>query len=321
MALNLRQFGGVQLMRAAADGEQAWNFGLVDMPEERRKEFRLLRDVAPHLAGTWDGKTSISLFAAAKQVDKGSLGGIGKFLPAQNQPRGTCVGRGASGAANILQCVQIALLGSPQRFRPVSHAVVYGEARQLGGIRGNSDGAMGADAAKAFNKWGCVYQEEANDTSYLNDDVAVRWGAGRNGVWVPEEIMRLGADNLIVDIASVRLAQQAADLIANGYPLTVASMQGFTMTRDRQGFCSPKGEWAHQMHFGAVVNIDGRKGFGCAQSWGDNTPDGPTLPECPDYVFGVDWDVAGRMLAQGDSMALSNMQGWPAQPMPIDWMW
>src|SRR5262249_1922149 len=180
-------------------------------------------------------------------------------------------------------------------------------------ILGPEDGSIGAYAAKWVHEYGLETLDEVHDT-YDSDRLAVEWGMGG----VPRAVSDLGKDNLVKDVTQVGSAQQAADLISNGYPVAVCSDQGFTMERDAGGVCAPRGVWNHCMYFAAVVVLpDGRRVFGCGQSWGANVPGGPLLWHCPDYVFGVEWDVADRMLRQQDSLALSGLEGWPAQV--LDW--
>ena len=81
----------------------------------------------------------------------------------------------------------------------------------------------------------------------------------------------------------MRSFAEAAAAIRNGYPVAVCSGQGFTMTRDRDGFCLPRGSWGHCMCFIGVA-VGRRPGLCCLQSWGPNTPDGPieallTIPD------------------------------------------
>jgi hypothetical protein len=48
------------------------------------------------------------------------------------------------------------------------------------------------------------------------------------------------------------------------------------------------------------------------QSWGQNTPSGPTTLGQPDNSFWADWSVVDSMLRQGDSFAISAYDGFPA---------
>lgn len=287
----------------AQSDELMWDFGrrTAAAPENAR----LMEVARPSLSGRWDGQSTISLFQAATKIRH--HGPAGDYIPAQWQPRGTCVGRGGSGLLNQLQCGLI-LAGSAATFHPVSHAFMYAMARMYyNDLHSWQDGAVGQGALLGAAKWGVGYQEEVGDIDYFKDDIAANWAY--NGI--PAAKLAVGSDNMVKDAALVTSCEVLADLIASGGGLTVASNVGFTMTRDSEGFCTRKGSWNHQMHIGLVTKTArGRKGFGIAQSWGKNTPSGPTLPGAPDYVFGADWDVVQSMLSQRDSMGCTVFDGW-----------
>jgi hypothetical protein len=262
-------------------------------------------DAAAHLAGAGASKT-VLLSDAARRV-------TGAHLPAQKQLRGTCVSRGFARAVDYLQCVQIALGHRPEQYASISHAAVYGMAREIGHDLSTEDGAVGAWAAQAVSEWGVVTNADAHDRDQDDDALAVDWGA--HGC--PSAIKELARHHLVATASLVKTPDEARDALVNGYPLAVCSDQGFTMTRDASGLCRPRGSWNHCMMWSGYR--DDRRQFLVEQSWGPNCPDGPTGDlDIPDNAFWIDWDTAARMLAQGDSFALSHFQGFPAQT--LDWL-
>lgn len=338
MALDLRQFGGTAIVApregvyaAAApldaydlkeamanpdDACVAWNFG-IDLAHPHRQ------GMAPDLWSThqanvsdrafatlplkeWDGKTSTRRMAMTKKIKH--HGRAGTFLPAQFQPRGTCVGRGASGAINVFQAL-LCLQGWPFVWKAVSHAWCYAGSRMYYNDLGSFDGASGKGAFEWCREKGVCYQQESGDTDYFKDDVAAAWA--RRGI--PTNIIELGRDNPLTDAFPVTSAKKAADVLFSGGAVTVASSRGFSMRRDSDGVCAPSGRWDHQMHFVDVsVTSKGRKKFECVQSWGEDGGGltGPSPEEQPNYVFSVDWDVADAMLRVGDSMGGMSFEGW-----------
>jgi hypothetical protein len=259
---------------------------------------------APHLLGTGVGK-SVLLSDAARKV-------TGRHLPAQQQPRGTCVSRGWSRSVDYLQCVLIAS-GSPLEYRSISHAAVYGMAREIGGDLSYQDGAVGAWAARAVSEWGTVTNDDAKDRDAGYDDLAVEWGARG----VPQAVKELARKHLVRTVSLVTSAEQARDALCNGYPVSCCSDQGFTMARDQSGRCTPEGSWSHCMMWSGYR--DDRRQFLVEQSWGQNVPSGPLGDlDIPDNAFWIDWGVADRMLRQQDSFALSGYDGFPAQR--LDWL-
>jgi hypothetical protein len=338
MADDLRAFGGVPISLprpgvyaaaapldeqtikdALADpaAELAWNFG-IDLTHPHRQ------GMAPDMWGThqaaaadkataglplkeWDGKTPTFRMAMTKKIKHHGTPGL--FLPAQYQPRGTCVGRGASGAINVFQTI-LCLQGWPFTWMPVSHAWCYAGARMQYNDLGSEDGAVGQGAFQWCRDKGVCYQAEVGDPDYYKDDIAVKWA--RTGI--PSGLIPLGRDNPLTDAFPVTSAKKACDVLFSGGAVTVASNQGFTSTRDADGFCRPSGSWAHQMHFvDIIVTANGRKGLACVQSWGEDAQSGPKLPEQPGYVFGVDMNVADAMLRVGDSQGAMNFDGFLAE--------
>ena len=257
---------------------------------------------ASHLAGTGAGKT-VLLSDAAKKVK-------GAHLPAQQQPRGTCVSRGWSRAVDYLECVQIAIGNKAAEYKSVSHAYVYGTCREIGHDLSNQDGAVGAWAAQAVHDYGVITNDDAHDKDAGYDDLAVEWGARG----VPQPFKDLGKKHIVRTVSLVKTPEEARDALGNGYPLSVCSGQGFTMHRDSDGHCRPQGSWSHCMMWSAYR--DDKRWFLVEQSWGQNTPDGPLGDlDIPDNAFWIDWDVAARMLAEEDSFALSSFDGFPAQTL------
>lgn len=304
--------GGKPLLKAAHDGEGgAWNFGLADDFDKLPKFTGPgVHELAPHIRGAWDRKTSYSGWLATKMV-------LGDFLPAQAQKIGSCGGAATSAGLNVLQCLQIASGKRNDVFRPVSRAWCYVGARTLGGHRGRGEGVIPPYPLDWCKQKGAVYLGECGaGEEYDSDEVASKWD--RSGI--PENIIQLGADNLIVEMAPCYDFDSAADVIASGGVVMVASDQGFTMERDRFGVCQPRGEWQHYMHFASVHKLeDGREVLGCGQSWGKNTPSGPLLANCPDHVFGVEKSIVNRMLGQKVSTAVTAFAGWQADYKPWSW--
>ena len=182
---------------------------------------------------------------------------------------------------------------------------------EVGGQRGSySDGSTGAWAAKAVTDYGTISRKVLGA---YDPKRAKEWGAKG----ISDEYEKLAKTHPIKTVSLVTTFTSARDSIANGYPVPVCSNQGFTMTRDRDGFCTPRGSWAHCMCF-IGTRGGSRPGLCCLQSWGANTPDGPLALEQPDNSFWVDADVADRMLRARDSFTLSGFTGYPAQNI-LDW--
>lgn len=262
--------------------------------------YPIFGDAAAHLAGTGEDKTVL--------LYKSHITLFGKHLPANEQQIGSCVSHCYSRAVDYLSLIEI-LNGDREEFKSISHSAIYGMARELGGMLGGGDGLVGAYASKCVNTLGVTSNEFAQD-SRTDDRLARTWGSRG----APREIKEDAKKHLIKTVSLVATPEEARDAICNGYPIGVCSGQGFTMQRDSEGRCRPQGSWAHAMMWSGY-DADKRR-FCVEQSWGQNTPSGPTYLDQPDNSFWIDWDVAARMLRERDSFSLGSLDGWPAQKLP-----
>lgn len=218
---------------------------------------------------------------------------------------GCCVGCAYKHSVDVLQAVQIEQ-GGVFDFKPVSVEAIYGFSRVEvggGGIRG--DGSVGAWAYRAVKEFGNLAME--GELATFDPYRARAWG--RSGV--PDALEPQARTHVVKAGAKVTSAAEAEKAIAQGYPIPVCSDRGFTMRRDKDGFCRPSGSWNHCM---AIIGVRGgdRPGFFILNSWGDQAHSGPVWPaDAPVAGFWADRDVVDKMLAQGDSFALSDLDGFP----------
>lgn len=241
-----------------------------------------------------------------------------------------CGGRAGSLTGDLVQCILGAAGKQRFTFQRVSHASLYFLARKLYDMLNgswqddNNDGVASGSIPEAMKRFGVCNRDEIGDRKYYgegSDDLACQLGAGM----LPElqkKILQLAGDNLITDWYPVRSAQELADGIAAGGIGLGSDGQGFTMTRDSDGFCSPSGTWQHYQVRASVGVYNGRKGFGYAQSWGVNVPDGPLLPGHPSNCFGVDFNVQDRIVRSGRWVVVFGWVPWDLQNEPtlIDWI-
>lgn len=143
---------------------------------------------------------------------------------------------------------------------------------------------------------------------------ARQWGARG----VPAEIKRAMGEHKMGAASLVATLDELDAALANAYPVIVCSDQGFTMTRDADGFCSPQGSWSHCMLI-AGKRVTGRKGYLICQSWGPDVPSGPLALDQPAFSFWVEPPTIARMLAGKDSFAFSKFAGYPGRPLPSHW--
>jgi hypothetical protein len=261
---------------------------------------------APHLGGSGAAQTTL-LYKAFKDV------GGGQYIDYPAQAIGDCVSHGFGHGIDLLEAVQISIGHKPDAFKQTATEAIYGMARvDVGGQRGSyQDGAVGAWAAKAVSTLGTLPRDVVGP---YDGQRAKQWGASG----VPEELMASAALHKVLTTSLVTTFSELEDALGNGYPVTVCSNQGFTLERDSQGFCSPRGVWGHCMLI-VGVRADSRPGACIFQSWGSSMPSGPLAFDQPPNSFWADREVVERMLSMEDSWALSNFDGYPSQDLPAHW--
>lgn len=249
---------------------------------------------------------------------------IGKFN-VRHQLGPDCVSHGMACAIDCLKATEIVLKGDFEEWLAETCTEdIYGGSRiwigkgQLGG----GGGSIGAWAAQYCQKYGTLAR-----LLYGNIDLRkYNWSLGEN--WgdngPPQALLPYIKEHPVKTFTQVTNAIQARDAIANGYPVTVASDQGFSARRDQDGFAAPQGSWMHEMCFigvdDASVGISGgrnRPGLLCANSW-SNWNSGPKRLDQPDGSFWVDYEVADRMLRQGDSFSYTDYNGFQPKELNLD---
>ena len=236
----------------------------------------------------------------------------GEHLPTYRQEVGDCVSQGAANAVNYLSAMEIVRLQDRERWRPAFQPYIYGISRvQIGGGRIGGDGSVGAWAAEGVKRFGVLFADDEGVPKY-SGDVARRWG---NRPGPPAHFIERGKSHPVKSTALVTTYEEVREAICNGYPVTVASNQGFQMRpRLDQGkaWGVPSGSWAHQMCFIGVDDQGQRPGCYCLNSWGADAHGSPAGDE-PPGGFWVDAEIVNRMVRQRDSFAFSQFDGFPEQ--------
>lgn len=279
-------------------------FGVDETQRGFAAQFPPLSMAAPHLYGSTSTEP-ILLYKAWADV-------LGDYPPYKAQEIGDCVSHGAGHAVDLLQCVEIAL-GEQSAYRETSTEFIYATSREVAGILGRQDGSYGAAAVKAMQQVGICSREMLGADGAYSGSRAKAWGLRG----APREYKDAAAAFKLGGAAKVSTWADLVAAMTNGYTVTIASNQGFELQRDNQGFCRPRGSWAHQM-FLAGLRFD-REGALICQSWGPTNPSGPLHEGQPSFSFWVDRPVIERILRQGDSWALSKAPEFVSRPLPAHW--
>lgn len=258
-----------------------------------------------------------ALLACSPTWRRGSQGNVG-----------SCVGWGASLAVDVLAACDIHWRKEPESWggRTIE-ASLYGFSRvEARGQRSNNggDGSTGFHAAKAVRDFGALhYGVDYGGFVFQEKDKESRdreWG--RSGV--PDKLEPFAKERRCSETTLATSFDQAAAAISNGYPVVVCSGQGFSMSRDADGFCRAGGVWWHCMTF-AGVRFGKRPGLLCMNSWGNSNTVGKHYPEnMPEAVrncsFWIDAEVCDRMLGGRDSYVYAGYSGFQPTQLPDDWL-
>lgn len=265
-------------------------------------QFFGLRQLAPHLFGRPQTDQPILLYPAWQKVLSRDPG-----YPAQQI--GDCVSFGHAHGNDLSQCVEIAM-GEAAEFQETDTEFLYAAARAAGNMLGDEDGCYGSAAVKAMTQTGMVSRPMLDADGAYSGRRAKAWG--RTGP--PAELVTMASSYKLGAAANVTTVAELVAAFQSGYPVTICTGQGFTMERDEQGFCRPSGTWGHCMCL-AGLRFD-RPGALVLQSWGPMQPKGPLDLGQPAWSFWVDLAVIGRILAEGDSWALSKAPAFKVRDLP-----
>lgn len=266
--------------------------------------FPVFGDVWAPIKGTGKGKLVMLTDIITK---------VAGYFPLRHQTIGDCVSQGAAYAVDAVKAVDIFLKGEYEEWiaETATEDIYWGSRNVIGqGQLGNGDGSIGAWAAKWVTEYGAIARGKYGsiDLTKYDGNRARSWG--RAGTKLPADFVEIVKEHPIGTSSLVTSYEQVRDLIANGYAVTVASGQGFSSVRDKDGFCSPSGGWNHQMSILGVWDDARRPGVLCQNSWGPWNS-GPRVHNQPIGSFFIDANVfESRMLSRRDSFAWSGYQGY-----------
>lgn len=241
-------------------------------------------------------------------------------MPNYNQGSvGSCVGFGAVAAIESTMVSEI-YRGEPEEYKPLAQEITYAGSRiEIGrGRLGRGDGSIGAWAAEFSLKYGCLARGVYGKYDFSRYDQDKCRALGLAGV--PDDLEPTVKKYPVKAITLIKNWEDCKKALSQGYGVSVASSQGFTMQRDSKGMCHPRGRWMHQMAI-CGYSMDGNEKGWIRNSWGANAHTGPVGEgNPPTGGFWADAEVINKMLSQGDSWAFSGLSGFPVQKViDIDW--
>ncbi len=258
-----------------------------------------------------------------------------KGIPYIWQKTGSCVGAGGGSSIMTLQCVEIAIKRQAEEFRWPWWLYTYGCSRQRGGLRGRGEGSFGGAFAKAATLDGMFELDPEglpdlpNPTvtggyAALDRETELKWS---DGARIAQQWRAEGRQHLVRTVSRMRDVNDCIDALANGYPLTIASMLGWSPMVPR-----PVGnpavrlvrqwsaQWAHQMFIDEFWDHPSLGPiFRCGNNWGPGAHGAPTGDEPAGGVYLTD-DLLGRVLRTRDAevYAFSAYDGFPARESELN---
>lgn len=240
-----------------------------------------------------------------------------KVVPAfvvERQLIGDCVSHGHANGVNVLSAVELVQGTSGKWFRVASEPIYGGARSQIsnnGRPAGYRDGSYGGAAVKWLRDYGVLFRQKYGDVDLSTYDSRRAKEYGNSGC--PKALEGVARQHPVKTVALVTTWDELVAAIKNGYPVTVCSGQGFTSTRDKNGFARASGSWSHCMLIvGVRFDIEG----GCIlNSWGPDWIGGPKALNQLDGSFWAERRTIERMLAGRDSWALSAYVGFPARKL------
>jgi hypothetical protein len=244
---------------------------------------------------------------------------------------GDCVSWGAMHAVYCSESVSFQIGNLPEPPLMPSSEAIYGgsrvEARGREGsgnspVGGWSDGSYGGAAAKWLRDWGVVYREPFPDLGYdltrYSAERAKNWGAyGAGGAGDNGRLDKVAKKHPARHIVAVRTWDELVAAITAGFPVTIASSQGFANRTDDSGVLQASGTWMHQM---CVIGVrfadqapEGVKKIDAAlvlNSWGTNWVSyaGKYPADQPDGSFWATRQAMEGILRQNDSYAIGDIK-------------
>lgn len=219
---------------------------------------------------------------------------------------GSCVAFGAALACDVLMALNTARKSEPAPTSRTDPMTIYWGSRvEIGGGRISGEGSVGVWAAEYLKRYGALPQQKFPQIDLSKYSPSVCCGPNsRRGV--PDALEPIARQYPVKTYAQVKSFDEAVYALAEGFPITIASSQGFRMELDANGFGRPSGTWNHQQ---CVVGyeLSPTPCLWIANSWGPCYVGGP--PGWNPAVMKVDKRTSDRMLKEGDSWALSQFDG------------
>lgn len=170
------------------------------------------------------------------------------------QENGSCVAWGAMHGVYAAESISWELGEASEPPLMPSTEAIYGGARCQAMNRtfaGWSDGATGFGAAKWLKSWGVIYRQDYGggiDLTTYSASLEKNWGAyGAGGESGRAKMEAEAKKHPCRHVVAVRSWAELCAALEAGFPVTLASSQGFSSHLGPHGIAEASGTWMHQM--------------------------------------------------------------------------
>ena len=253
---------------------------------------------------------------------------LGKPFTGWKQYTGSCVGVGGGNAAQTTNLLDAILRNEPETITLLLWLYNYGQSRLRGGMRGRGEGSFGSTFAESMaedgmTEWevdGVTLPNVAISGQYeVTQGTELQWS---DGSYAPQLVRQAAKAHKLIS-APLSSGVAVRNAIVNGYPVTRAFstfvQPGTAKVRNGALIGTYNGHGGHQESWLGYWNHpqEGELIYEMNQ-WGQSIyghdPGGGAAGGCWIMIADVD-----RQCRNGEIYALSQYDGYPAQPEVFDW--
>jgi hypothetical protein len=246
------------------------------------------------------------------------------------QQTGSCVGVSAARAYTQAACGDIVHRGEWESPEFVFPFASYGYGRQLAGMRGRGSGSYGSAQAKSVLTFGRLPWSDANVPKPTIRSGWAIWTREQELNWSHpsawpvdvESVKETAGQYLITSVVRIDSTDEAKQLLAQGYGVTLASNFGTSPRVEGEYLIGRWNDnWAHQMSCSGYTKFGSDTIFAIDNQWG---PNGHGGRQCPTLAargikgsFWIREGTFGRIIDSGEVFGHSATHGFPVQR--FDW--
>lgn len=237
----------------------------------------------------------------------------------RQQEDSDCTSQALATAIDGIKAVEILIKGDLEEWiaETATEPIYAGSRVQIGNgyLRGTA-GSYGSWVCEFVKQYGAIVRQKYGNFDLSRYTVKIVRDWADSGV--PENILEQSKLHPIKSFSRINNYYEMIDSLANGYLGIICCNQGFTTTRDKDGFCLPQGVWPHAQCVGGFDDTTNRPGILIINSWGPYVRGAPRYDE-PNGMYYVDADVFDKMCQQqgAECFVISDYNGYPQKTLNL----